>query len=550
MNEPPMMYRSQARCSLQFVTDEPDNDLQKWLKEWIEFDSTADYPFTEKTKPLGNHGNIFRVKVSFSYRVFSNCGQDSIHRPTIGKNGIPFIPGSSVKGLFKRACSPEQWPRLCGTGEKSGKIRFHGAYPLNHWAPKVKAIIRRDNQDFQEVRYLCLDITHPQQSRQVERQESTTAIAHINFHKPTLVFEFSSQDPNIDWSEVENILKESLREGLGGKTNCGYGFANNKKLPKFTEKKETIHFNLQGGGVSSSLLAGEVITPRNWSGSIPKGEGESEFRPQMFKGSLRSHISRLLAGASGNRSNVESQVKSLFQLDQEVTNSNNLLRFFWESSGTVRHPLNPKGRNHRYETRGVLHLYAPSTSSEFINYALKFAYAMGGFGKSWRRTSHLKFMNDYDKNKFAIGCHWETTDQEWLGISCIEDLSTLLDNVHRSAKQLLSSSANEQYIHNWREAWHPSNVEVYSVNTSESQIIHLFHNDIFKFTPAVGGKAVGDSRPTAVSSVWHRMLPIDHGKYLEIVTVFKQGNWNHSNEGNIRQRFLQQLTNSGLSKIW
>jgi CRISPR-associated protein Cmr6 len=267
----------------------------------------------------------------------------------------------------------------------------------------------------------------------------------------------------------------------------------------------------------------------------------------MFKGSLRSHISRLLAGASANRSNVESQVQSLFQLDQEATNSDNLLRFFWESSGTVRHPLNPKGRNHRYETRGVLHLYAPSTSSEFINYALKFAYAMGGFGKSWRRTSHLKFMTDYDKDKFAIGCHWETTDQEWLGISCIEDLSTLLDNVHRSAKQLMSSSA---YIHNWREAWHPSNVEVYAVNTSESQIIHLFHNEIFKFTPAVGGKAVGDSRPTAVSSVWHRMLPIDHGKYLEIVTVFKQGNWNHSNEGNIRQRFLQQLTNSGLSKIW
>ena len=54
-----------------------------------------------------------------------------------------------------------------------------------------------------------------------------------------------------------------------------------------------------------------------------------------------------------------------------------------------------------------------------------------------------------------------------------------------------------------------------------------------------------------MSSVWHRMLPIDNDNYLEIVTVFthKQKNWEHYNEDNVQSQFLTQLEDSGLSFV-
>ncbi len=57
----------------------------------------------------------------------------------------------------------------------------------------------------------------------------------------------------------------------------------------------------------------------------------------------------------------------------------------------------------------------------------------------------------------------------------------------------------------------------------KSEAIELFHDPVFKYTPAIGGREYqppinGEERnspPTAVSSVWHRMLPIDDkGNYL------------------------------------
>ncbi|HTL90618.1 MAG TPA: hypothetical protein VL134_14550, partial [Leptolyngbya sp.] len=105
---------------------------------------------------------------------------------------------------------------------------------------------------------------------------------------------------------------------------------------------------------------------------------------------------------------------------------------------------------------------------------------------------------------------------------------------------------------NWREAWNPDRVAVYCSNpTQQSKVIRLFHDDIFKTTPAIGGKKPGDDHPTSTSSVWHRMLPGEGNQFLEIVTVFR-GDLLAWECGSVSQldRFIHNLQAEGLDLAW
>lgn len=117
----PMMYRAQVewRCSLQFAG--PDSkDLEKWREEWI--DSSSEKPRYQKALlNTGLDDQTYRILVKFPFRLISNCGNDSIIRPIMGKDGIPLISGSSVKGLFRRACDKVQVRKYCGF--EDAKIR-------------------------------------------------------------------------------------------------------------------------------------------------------------------------------------------------------------------------------------------------------------------------------------------------------------------------------------------------------------------------------------------------------------------------------------------
>ncbi|HAG81719.1 MAG TPA: hypothetical protein DCL61_11255, partial [Cyanobacteria bacterium UBA12227] len=192
----PMMYRAQVqgRCSLQYARK--NEDLNRWTEEWIYPNPQQNQtPFYQHTEPkLGLDGLVYRLKVEFPFRVFTNCGQDSILRPTIGKNGIPFVPGSGIKGLFKRLLGNPQVSeelqqkvkKYCGSPEEQGILRFHGAYPVGDWAG-TKTVQSRNPQA--ETIYRLVDVVHPQQKRQIEREGSAQAIAIVSFFQPTFVFE-------------------------------------------------------------------------------------------------------------------------------------------------------------------------------------------------------------------------------------------------------------------------------------------------------------------------------------------------------------------------
>ncbi|OYD87086.1 hypothetical protein CDG77_31350 [Nostoc sp. 'Peltigera membranacea cyanobiont' 213] len=535
----PKMYLAQieGRCSLRYAS-EPE-DRKQWLQEWVDPKQDGN-PYTH-TKPilrqdrkpdphsklaLRQDTSIYCLEIKFNGRVVSNGGQDTILRPVLGKNGIPYIPGSSIKGLFRRACNHEQKIRYCGDADRPGKLRFHGAYPVGDWTRKKRQPAKQG--EVPKSCYLIEDIVHPQQKRQVEAQDSPSAYALISFYEPTMIFEFSSavrnsDEENIDWREVETILTTALRQGLGGKTSTGYGFASGY-IPEYTIKdnplyNQALHIELEGTGVSSKLLSGEL-----------------EFRPNIFKAALRGHVSRLLAGVCNNKNRIEEATDDLFG----STNAPGKVEIYWEQPRKVT-------PNNTYHTKGILHILAPEAERQFVNLVMQFAYIMGGFGKTWRRVSHEKFYPSYlqQYGKFDIGCHWISSQSNFITINNRTDLGNFLNQLYESCQKYLAINS-PIFVRDWREAWHSQRVTVYSEVFDNSQAIKLFHQEPFKITPAIGGRE-RPGEPRFVSSVWHRMLPIEGNKYLEIVTMFHGDRTLWRNQ---LQPFIQSLENAQLQLTW
>jgi CRISPR-associated protein Cmr6 len=532
--EVPMMYRAQVdgRCSLMFAGS--NKDLERWKDEWI--DPKPEQPrYQKKEESLGLDGKVYRIAVNFPFRLLSNCGQDSILRPILGKDGIPFLSGSSVKGPFRRAClNTDQVKKYCGDDENLAPsklgFRFHGAYPVGDWSGMHKVKFKKQGQEITEVRYQMLDVVHPQQERQVgsEKSRNATALASISLHKPRMIFEFSSADPNTDWDEVETIFWRAIARGIGGKTSTGYGMGGYNDQHPATVSSSRFQVALKAQGVSSTLRS-----------------DEPEFRPNLFKASLRGHFQRLLAGVIGDRSQIDAEVNRLFGSSA----SQGAIQLFWEQRKDVEYGR--FGATQTFRANGLLHLNAlRGEDVNLIEQVLKFAFIMGGFGKSWRRASHELFHRTY--KKFEIGCHWEMLDMEqsWIGIQSADDLKIFLTEMHQTYTSQFSSG--RAVAMDWREAWHPERLLVYAAVTQTSKAIQLFHDGIYKETPAIGGKNPGDKRPKFISSIWHRMLPIGNGNFLEIVTIFcgQRQDWTHRTEGDQLQNFMASLQHAGLSHTW
>lgn len=541
LREPPMMYRAQVqgRCNLQFAGDRGNNpDRNKWMEEWKQTQSMQPrYQYRYEENGDRENVPVHSFKVKFPYRVFSNSGQDSILRPVLGQYGIPFIPGSSLKGIFKHLLNTDSLSNgdrklvqnCCGDEEEPGKLRFHGAYPEGDWSNQM------------------VDIVHPQQSRQVGTQDARTsgsAFALLSFYQPNFIVELSSSQA-IDWTIIERLMRTAFSYGLGGKTSLGYGFL---KPPQYAQTgsdayRNARHFSFQGEGVSSLLL-----------------NRTSEFRPNLFKASLRGHLQRLFGGVCNSESRINEAIDYFFGSNK----GEGVIRLFYEfdadrnrkvieSKKTNGSPIQPEASR----ISGVLHIATSNSDDlDFIEGVLKFAYCMGGFGKSWRRVWHKTFHPSYQR--FHIGCHWVSGDISG-AVETPDALGQFLEDLHKRCGDRLAVGENVRFC-NWRESFHPERVAVFCSQRpiTKSLAIELFHNEIFKTTPAIGGRKPHRDHPEKfnppqnMSSVWHRMLPLKNGtEYLEIVTVFHGDHtpWNRNRESQLLP-FVQKLENQGLKLTW
>lgn len=539
----PMMFRSQlpGRSQLQYLDPgkKKDGDLQDielWVDEWLD---------KSELIPEGKAQDIQTPTYSaksytISWRFVTNGGQDDgVLRPVTGANGIPFYPGSSMKGAFRHACEQleaagdEKVPkgtanRYCGdeTDITPGSLRFLGAYPTNDWRKHL------------------LDLVHPQQGWQVKtptthnKPGGESAYAQVSLYQPTLRFAISSPQPLTmeEWEQIWYIWEKAIGFGLGSKVSNGYGQI---ATTSYTVLYQT---RLRGQGQASKLI-----------------DDTGEFRHNIFRAAIRGHALRIFGGLTDTKT-ADFLVDNLFGGIQTKEPTVGLLGLqFRELKLKIGLLESGKFIQPTYKADGdlVWFLTRPLTSPEqeqtlktLITRLVQFSLVFGGFGKSWRRVDHHTFYQEKNYRKL-IGCHWE-----WLGenakcrnaqaqITAPEKLLSFIEKVQQAAKDWIlaqNKSVNpNNWAKEWREAWHSNNVQVWAriaEDKEDSVAIPWFHGayDSEGFSIKKSSVTGQVGKVTYIGRTWHRMYPIilikknsenpkkplvkSTPQFIEILTIF------------------------------
>lgn len=427
----PLMYRSQieGRCQLQRILKKeelikvanedkiaPKQYAERWTDEWLKVHEDQVIP---KNSISSSENGPKEYEIS--WRFVRNGGQDkAMIRPTIGAFGLPFYPGSSMKGAFRQGCTTqEQRDLYCGKELEDGKfqpgiLRFHGGYPVNeNWKQNL------------------VDIVHPQQGWQVKVKNATTkperesAYALISLYKPKINFGISSQLSETNWEEVWQIWEKALGAGIGCRVSSGYGQTNKITGDVLYEVK------LQGQGAASKLL-----------------DNGSEFRPNIFRAALRGHALRIFGGL--NQALAEDIVDELFGGIRSGKEKVGLLGMAFVPDSPKWRSADPKDPEEAYDVTGKL-IWRLSgklkesedrdSLAELVKKLTQFAMLLGGFGKSWRRADHRIFYPTYTKH--LIGCHWEWMKDSDNEVRDLKDVDKLINQVQEAAKQWMNKRGFE-----------------------------------------------------------------------------------------------------------
>lgn len=575
----PLMFQAQTkepdRGNIQYVGEREDGNqpkYEKWVEQWIngcpstpeaEDESIPKWKkkAVQKLVKLPDFGsNVKTWEYQIRWRLVTNGGQDGdLIRPVIGAKGIPFFPGSSMKGAFRNACPEDKRLRYCG-GEvedvdgnkrtKPGILRFHGGYPVDMaWAEAHRLV----------------DIAHGQQPYQVMRStkdRGENANVQISLYRPK--FKFGISCPEIlvtskEWDEIRQIWEKALGYGIGSRVSAGYGYVEEVK-PSNDRVLATVPLN--GQGVSSQLLLKATKKERYKT---------PEFRPNMFKAALRGHTLRILGGLVN-----EAAAKSLTQkiwggipekggtgdavvgyigIDFAIEGELRLGEHIYNQITKSGRQIEVKMPTYKLSNGRLNLLRVGEVKPEleaFLISLIKFSLLFGGFGKSWRRIYHKLFYPSYfSKNdKPMIGCHWDltTASQDCL-IFPGQDLSGITDFIEEIREQAITwiqselSSYKPDRAENWREAWHLNKVEVWGRHTNEkSYAIAWFHGNYQGQKKIYKSTLTGSMRK--IGRIWHRMYPVEDG-FIELLTIFPD-------DSSQTRDFLTFLgsSSSGFSKLW
>ncbi|MBE9030845.1 RAMP superfamily protein [filamentous cyanobacterium LEGE 11480] len=547
----PLMFQAQAngRCQIQRLQRYSDPQAVQWTDEWVD----KAYPELP-TLPE----NVQTREYTINWRLITNAGMDDIAiRPVIGARGWPFYPGSSMKGIFRRACNEAQARKYCGSvGSRSdfkpGSLRFHGGYPIDDtWTENL------------------VDIVHPQQAWQVEtpntRDKKGGAFAQISLYQPTMQFGISSDAADVDWDEVWGIWEQAIATGLGGRVCAGYGQVKGAKR----DAAKLLY---------TTFLKGQGQAPKRL-------DGKGEFRPNIFRAAVRGHALRIFAGLTDERT-AQRLVETLFGgVRGKGTVGLVILQFQTSKlsmdmfgSGSYAQPT--------YEVEGQLSwLLAKkvdgdlATLKRLIGKLTQFAMVLGGFGKSWRRADHRLFFDEYyeDGYKGLIGCHWQWTDPRYwiqdVQVHRIRDFHVLIDRTQQAAiAWMATQGVKPQTVQRpfLREAWHPQNVQVWgrmAADREESEAIHWFHGPYQQAMRKLGVpegsiyKSSLTGQVSQVGRVWHRMYPwikvvadpsdpkkpkpVKTAQFIELLTIFPD-------ESAESERFLEFLADGPFEfeRLW
>ena len=497
----PIEFRAQidGRAQRQYIkkpNDPPPGwkpDIQRWIDQWVER--------IDHGVPFSAEG-LHIVEAQIDWRLISNSGTDEgVIRPVIGAGGWPLLPGSGIKGLFRRACPADKVQRWCGShcasGDLSqGLLRFHGAWPADDsWTQGL------------------LDVAHPQQNWQVgfkadQRQNGHSAFGVVSLHRPLLKIGLSSTQPldDAEWALIEATLRKALERGLGGRTVAGYGSSGR------IQGDVLFQCGLEGQGPSAKLL-----------------DETPEFRPTMFRAAIRGMALRLFGGITdelttlqvvgelfGSLSREEKQNVGL--LATAYTNSQTSLGRF--GSGSWAQPVfATSGQLQWRQARGLRKGEDALLVAELLAQLHGLVMTLGGFGRGWGRPDHRIFAPWYTKT--PIGTHWQWLKPselpEGVHVQSADDIEHLLRQAQGTARRWLAA-VNRKPGHPapWREILAPDRVGIWvrvASDPEDAAAITWFHEE-----PRPDRECLKDPRDlkktdiggrvNLVGRIWNRLLPL------------------------------------------
>ncbi|MFM8295972.1 MAG: hypothetical protein ACKN9E_15690, partial [Microcystaceae cyanobacterium] len=353
--------------------------------------------------------------------------------------------------------------------------------------------------------------------------------------------ELSSQE----WEEVWQIWERAISRGIGLRVSAGYG------QPIKHQENCLLSVHLRGQGLASKLI-----------------NDEGEFRPNLFKATLRGHTLRLLGGVTnqataekltkqiwGSFAGAEGAIVGQVGISFEAVNLNLSLFTYTPDYNPVNMPIfNLKeGRLDILIMKEVTDIQKMNLQS-LLTRLIKFSLLLGGFGKSWRRSDHRLFYPDYLKNddKPVIGCHWrllKNFPQYGVVVNQLQDVTIFLNDCHSFIQRFVRTRGEQLNgnVSNWREAFHPDRVQVwgrFAEDKSDSHAIYWFHKNYQGANTIKGSSLTGQLGQ--IGRIWHRMYShfekqdkkiVLTGKYVELLTIFPD-NSPASNQ------FLEFLENS------
>jgi CRISPR-associated protein Cmr6 len=292
----------------------------------------------------------------------------------------------------------------------------------------------------------------------------------------------------------------------------------------------------------------------------------------MFKAALRGHTLRLFGGVTDDRV-AQALTKKLWggfagrdgsivgELGISFNYNSENLEFF-------------QGQVAPFELeRGQLDLLALNVKDvarekrlrSFLIKLMKFSMMLGGFGKSWRRSSHELFFSNgnYDRD---IGCHWEfigNAEALYVPFNSVNEIKTYFSELHQFIKQWVTTIEGKS-LHaegtNWREAWHPNRVQVWARLDNNNAIsdaldwLHHAGNQPYSLKRTHLGGRMGQ-----IGRVWQRMYPrfvVNQDQqrqrrgFVEFLTIFPDPQAQGQNQQK-QVAFLSYLANqSNFERVW
>jgi CRISPR type III-B/RAMP module RAMP protein Cmr6 len=251
----------------------PETAIQKsegksiWLKE-IASGSHLDPRLTESIYKrwlnMIEAVGALRFSAVTDWRMAVGLGGESVLETDLTLHhlyGIPYIPGSALKGLTRAYVTGEVYPskdiehdnetvkHIFGSQDRAGTVIFFDAMPVDG-----KATFALDIMNSHYPNYYG-------EKKPPTNDQNPNPVTFLTVTSTTFMFALATRDPRYidDVNKAKDWLQKALEKyGVGGKTSAGYGYF------KIQEEREQASVGQQSSQTTVTSTAGQPSIPKEY----------------------------------------------------------------------------------------------------------------------------------------------------------------------------------------------------------------------------------------------------------------------------------------------